>query len=198
MKQRVVSLSDLSKAAVSIGISGLFIEVHDDPDNAPSDGPNMLKLSELGEMREGKYANLSYPNLGFKEENDAYYQTINNIENDLINNLNFNDIIKKYRLKIESIEKINKNGLNQERIKSTKNYFSNAIFKLDKNFNTEIFDLNGTKYLVNLSKIEKKTILKFNDQLKREIEKIINLLKKKQLSEKIINRKRIRINQRSR
>ena len=31
----------------SIGISGLFIEVHDDPDNAPSDGPNMLKLSEL-------------------------------------------------------------------------------------------------------------------------------------------------------
>ena len=141
----------------------------------------------LGEMREGKYANLSYPNLGFKEENDAYYQTINNIENDLINNLNFNDIIKKYRLKIESIEKINKNGLNQERIKSTKNYFSNAIFKLDKNFNTEIFDVNGTKYLVNLSKIEKKTILKFNDQLKREIEKIINLLKKKQLSEKIIN-----------
>ena len=38
---------DLSKAAVSIGISGLFIEVHDDPDKAPSDGPNMLKLSEL-------------------------------------------------------------------------------------------------------------------------------------------------------
>ena len=38
---------DLSKAAVSIGISGLFIEVHDDPDNAPSDGPNMLKLSEF-------------------------------------------------------------------------------------------------------------------------------------------------------
>ncbi len=38
---------DLSKAAVSIGISGLFIEVHDDPDNAPSDGPNMLKLSDL-------------------------------------------------------------------------------------------------------------------------------------------------------
>ena len=38
---------DLSKAAVSIGISGLFIEVHNDPDNAPSDGPNMLKLSEL-------------------------------------------------------------------------------------------------------------------------------------------------------
>ena len=38
---------DLSKAAVSIGIAGLFVEVHDDPDNAPSDGPNMLKLSEL-------------------------------------------------------------------------------------------------------------------------------------------------------
>jgi 2-dehydro-3-deoxyphosphooctonate aldolase (KDO 8-P synthase) len=40
----------LSRAAISIGISGLFIEVHEDPDNAPSDGPNMLKLSELKQM----------------------------------------------------------------------------------------------------------------------------------------------------
>jgi len=38
---------DLSKAAVSNGISGLFIEVHEEPDNAPSDGPNMIKLSDL-------------------------------------------------------------------------------------------------------------------------------------------------------
>tara|TARA_B100000963_G_scaffold353530_1_gene368357 strand:+ start:2208 stop:3035 length:828 start_codon:yes stop_codon:yes gene_type:complete len=38
---------DLSKAAVSIGIAGLFVEVHDNPDNAPSDGPNMLELSKL-------------------------------------------------------------------------------------------------------------------------------------------------------
>ena len=40
----------LSRAAVSIGVSGLFIEVHENPDNAPSDGPNMLKLSQLKEM----------------------------------------------------------------------------------------------------------------------------------------------------
>ena len=37
----------LSKAAVSVGVSGLFIEVHENPDKAPSDGPNMLKMSEL-------------------------------------------------------------------------------------------------------------------------------------------------------
>ncbi len=37
----------LSKAAVSQGIAGLFIETHDDPDNAPSDGPNMLHLNTL-------------------------------------------------------------------------------------------------------------------------------------------------------
>lgn len=145
---------------------------------------NRNKFS-LGEMRGGKYANLSYINLGFKEENDVYYQTINNIENDLINNLNFNDIIKKYRLKIQLIEKINKNGLNQERIKSNKNYFSNAIFKLDENFNTEIFDVNGTKYLINLDKIEKKQILKLNEQLRKEIVKIINFMKNKQLSKKL-------------
>ena len=38
---------DLSKAAIAVGIAGLFLEVHDDPDNAPSDGPNMLRLSDL-------------------------------------------------------------------------------------------------------------------------------------------------------
>ena len=37
----------LSRAAVSVGVSGLFIEVHEKPDKAPSDGPNMLKMSEL-------------------------------------------------------------------------------------------------------------------------------------------------------
>ena len=74
-------------------------------------------------MRSGKYVNLNYNKLGFKEENDIYYQTINDIENDLINKLNFEDIIKKYKLKTKSIEKINKNGLNQERIRSTQNYF---------------------------------------------------------------------------
>ncbi len=139
----------------------------------------------LGEMRSGKYANLNYNNLGFKEENDVYYQTLNNIENDLINNLNFNDIIKKYRLKIQSIEKINKNGLNQKRIKSTKSFFSNAIFELNENFNTEIFDVNGTKYLINLDNIEKKRILKIDGQIKKEITNIINLQKNKQLSKKI-------------
>ena len=38
---------DLSKAAIAVGIAGLFLEVHNDPDNAPSDGPNMLRLSDL-------------------------------------------------------------------------------------------------------------------------------------------------------
>jgi len=34
----------LAKAAIATGISGIFAEVHNDPDNAPSDGPVMLKL----------------------------------------------------------------------------------------------------------------------------------------------------------
>lgn len=37
----------LCKAAVAIGVAALFLEVHNDPDNAPSDGPNMLHLSNL-------------------------------------------------------------------------------------------------------------------------------------------------------
>ncbi len=38
----------LARAAVACGIDGLFVEVHEDPDRAPSDGPNMLELHTLG------------------------------------------------------------------------------------------------------------------------------------------------------
>jgi len=37
----------LSRAAVAVGVAGLFIETHQDPDTAPSDGPNMVPLKEL-------------------------------------------------------------------------------------------------------------------------------------------------------
>ncbi|HZT56520.1 MAG TPA: 3-deoxy-8-phosphooctulonate synthase, partial [Burkholderiaceae bacterium] len=37
----------LARAAVACGVDGLFLEVHEDPDHAPSDGPNMLRLGEL-------------------------------------------------------------------------------------------------------------------------------------------------------
>jgi len=37
----------LARAAVAVGVAGLFIETHQDPDNAPSDGPNMVPLSDL-------------------------------------------------------------------------------------------------------------------------------------------------------
>ena len=40
-------IEHLSKAAVAVGVAGLFIETHQDPDNAPSDGPNMLPINEL-------------------------------------------------------------------------------------------------------------------------------------------------------
>ena len=37
----------LARAAVAAGVAGGFMEVHQDPDNAPSDGPNMLKLPDV-------------------------------------------------------------------------------------------------------------------------------------------------------
>ncbi len=40
----------LARAAVAVGVAGLFIETHQDPDNAPSDGPNMVPLAELGSL----------------------------------------------------------------------------------------------------------------------------------------------------
>ena len=37
----------LARAAVAVGVAGLFIETHEEPDRAPSDGPNMIPLAEL-------------------------------------------------------------------------------------------------------------------------------------------------------
>ena len=37
----------LARAAIAVGVAAVFIETHPDPDNAPSDGPNMVPLSQL-------------------------------------------------------------------------------------------------------------------------------------------------------
>lgn len=37
----------LARAAVAVGVAGVFMETHQDPDNAPSDGPNMVRLTDL-------------------------------------------------------------------------------------------------------------------------------------------------------
>ncbi len=37
----------LARAAVAVGVAGVFIETHQDPDNSPSDGPNMVPLDQL-------------------------------------------------------------------------------------------------------------------------------------------------------
>ena len=37
----------LARAAVAVGVGAVFIETHEDPDNAPSDGPNMVPLNEI-------------------------------------------------------------------------------------------------------------------------------------------------------
>ncbi|MDD3030004.1 MAG: 3-deoxy-8-phosphooctulonate synthase [Alphaproteobacteria bacterium] len=42
----------LARAAVAVGVAAVFMEVHEDPDNAPSDGPNMIPLKDLPELIE--------------------------------------------------------------------------------------------------------------------------------------------------
>jgi 2-dehydro-3-deoxyphosphooctonate aldolase (KDO 8-P synthase) len=45
-------VSVLARAAVAVGVAGVFIETHQDPDRAPSDGPNMLPLKEMEPLLE--------------------------------------------------------------------------------------------------------------------------------------------------
>ena len=40
----------LARAAAAVGVAGIFMETHDNPDKAPSDGPNMIKLDEMSKI----------------------------------------------------------------------------------------------------------------------------------------------------
>ncbi len=40
----------LARAAVAVGVAGLFIETHENPDKAPSDGPNMVPLKDFAAL----------------------------------------------------------------------------------------------------------------------------------------------------
>jgi 2-dehydro-3-deoxyphosphooctonate aldolase (KDO 8-P synthase) len=42
----------LARAAVAVGVAAVFIETHQDPDNAPSDGPNMVKIDDMPALLE--------------------------------------------------------------------------------------------------------------------------------------------------
>jgi len=42
----------LARAAVAVGVAAVFMETHQDPDHAPSDGPNMVKLKEMPALLE--------------------------------------------------------------------------------------------------------------------------------------------------
>lgn len=42
----------LARAAVAVGVAGVFMETHQDPDSAPSDGPNMVKLADMPRVLE--------------------------------------------------------------------------------------------------------------------------------------------------
>jgi 2-dehydro-3-deoxyphosphooctonate aldolase (KDO 8-P synthase) len=37
----------IARAALAIGVAAVFMETHQDPDHAPSDGPNMVRLAEM-------------------------------------------------------------------------------------------------------------------------------------------------------
>ena len=40
----------LTRAAVAVGVAAVFLESHQDPDNAPSDGPNMVPLNKMDQL----------------------------------------------------------------------------------------------------------------------------------------------------
>jgi len=105
---------------------------------------NKQKFS-LGELREGEVAKLDNKTLGFEKENDQFYKLLNNIENDVVNNLNYVDLKKKYNIKTSLLEKINRNGINKNRLLSEQKQFKEILFSLTKNFKKKIIEIDNVK-----------------------------------------------------
>jgi hypothetical protein len=145
------------------------------------------KQFSLGQMRSGKTTVLDYKNLGFQNENDEYYKMLNNIENDIISNISFEEIIKKYNLKTQAVSRINKAGLNLNYDFSKKKQFANALFSLNENLNTEIFEINKKKYLVKLDEIYENGKTNLNEKIKNQIIEKLNFKEKKEIAKIVIN-----------
>ena len=146
---------------------------------------NKQKFS-LGELREGEVIKLDNKTLGFEKENDQFYKLINSIENDVVSNLNYIDLKKKYNLESSFIEKINKNGINKNRLLSKQNQFAEILFSLNENFKTEIIEIKNIKYLVHLNNIFKGYEVELEPGVKKEIQNILNFEKNKILAKNII------------
>ena len=145
---------------------------------------NKQKFS-LGELREGEVAKLDNKTLGFEKENDQFYKLLNNIENDVVNNLNYIDLKKKYNIKTSLLEKINRNGINKNRLLSEQKQFKEILFSLTENFKTDIIEIENVKYLVHLKNIIKDYEVKLETGIKKEIKDILNYEKNKTLAKNI-------------
>ncbi len=152
-------------------------------------------LFALGELRNGSLVELSPINLGYKNENDDYYQTINEIENSIINNIEYKEVINKFGLKPSLIEKINIKGLNANRENSNQNKYAKSLFSLNKEIKTDIFDLDNKKFLINLKNIENNNDVILNNKIKSEIKLMIEKEENLKIANNLNNKIKINKNE---
>ena len=131
---------------------------------------------KLDEIRNGFVTNLSPESFGFKEESDDYYKLINDIENFIINGSIHEEVVEKFNLKPSIIEGLTVDGLNTDNVESKQKIYAKNLFSLNSNIKTDIFEIEGKKYLINLKEIKKNVTPILNENLKSKIK--VNILKK--------------------
>ena len=168
-------------------IDASFFEINENRNVTENEIINFFEKNKsqfkLGEVRNGFVTNLSPESFGFKEENDDYYKLINDLENFIINGSSHEQLVKQFNLKPSIIEDLNAYGLNIDSIESKQKIYAKNLFSLNTNIKTDIFEIEGKKYLINLKDIKKNVIPTLNQNLKNKIKK--NILK--QNNTKIVN-----------
>jgi len=168
-------------------IDASFFEINENRNITENEIINFFEKNKsqfkLADMRNGFVTNLSPESFGFKEENDDYYKLINDLENFIINGSSHEQLVKQFNLKPSIIEDLNAYGLNIDSIESKQKIYAKNLFSLNANIKTDIFEIEGKKYLINLKDIKKNVIPTLNQNLKNKIKK--NILKQNNI--KIVN-----------
>ena len=149
---------------------------------------NKLKFA-LGELRDGLKIKLSKKNLNIEINDDtSFFETISNIENDILDNTSIDRLSKKYNLKVEKIEKVNRKGFNLDYNESKDAVFVDTLFTLNDDIKIQLYEKNSNFYIIQLDQVYQNEQVKLNENILKDIKKKILVKKKRKASKLILNK----------
>ena len=149
---------------------------------------NKLEFS-LGELRDGLKIKLNKKNLNIEKNDDtSFFETISNIENDILDNISIDRLSKKYNLTVEKIEKINRRGININYDKSRDAFLVDTLFVLNNDIKIQLYEKDNDFYIIELGQVYQDEKVTLNKNIIKDIKKKILVNKKRETTNVILKK----------